>query len=118
VEELLFRGVLQVSLQRAAGRTGLIAANILFAATYLDLSSIALVLVVALAGLCFAHAVARSATLTGAVAGHVLLVVGAGWLWPVVLGPEHPAWVRGTGATFGLGLAVLGMALILLRGEG
>jgi membrane protease YdiL (CAAX protease family) len=115
VEEIVFRGVVQVSLQRAAGRAGLIGASLLFTATYLDLSTVALVMVLALAGLVFALSVAHSGTLTGAIAGHVLLAVGAGALWPVLLGRHHPAWLHEPGATIGLGVAVLGMAAAMLR---
>ena len=117
VEELVFRGVVQVTLQRAAGRAGLMGASLLFAATYLDLGPVALVMVIALAGFVFAHAVARSGSLTGALAGHGLLVAGAGGLWPVVLGREHPAWLHGNVATVGFGVASLAMVAIMLRGE-
>ena len=48
VEEMVFRGVVQVSLQRAAGRAGLIGASVLFAATYLELSTATLIMVLAL----------------------------------------------------------------------
>jgi hypothetical protein len=115
VEEVLFRGVVQVTLQRAAGRAGLLGAGLLFAATYLDLSPVALVMAIALAGFVFADAVARSGSLAGAVAGHGLLAVGAGGIWPALLGTEHPAWLHGTAATIGFGVAALGMAAIMLR---
>jgi hypothetical protein len=118
VEEVVFRGVVQVSLQRAAGRAGLIGASLLFAATYLDLSTAALVMVIALAGLVFAHTVARSETLTGAIAGHGLLLVSAGWLWPTLVGRQHPNWFRGSGATAVLGVALLAMTAVMLHGIG
>jgi membrane protease YdiL (CAAX protease family) len=115
VEEIVFRGVVQLSLQRALGRAGVIATSLLFTATYLDLDTIALVMVIALASVVFAYTVARSGTLTGAIAGHVLLAVGAGALWPALLGREHAAWIHGAGVTIVLGAGVLCMAAIILR---
>ena len=85
VEELVFRGLVQGTLQRAFGRLGMLAATAVFAATYLDAGSTALVLTFALAGVVFAHARAVSGTLTGVIVGHVLLVTGAGAIWPSVL---------------------------------
>jgi membrane protease YdiL (CAAX protease family) len=115
VEEVVFRGLVQVTLQRVAGRAGLVAASALFAATYLDASRAALVLAFALAGLVFAYAVARTGTLAGAVGGHVLLAAGAGGLWPAVLGRSHLAWLHGAGTTIGLILALTLVAAIVLR---
>ena len=80
VEEMVLRGVVQVSLQRAAGRAGLIGASVLFAATYLEPSTATLIMVLALAGVVFAHVVARSETVAGAIAAYALLVMSAGWL--------------------------------------
>ena len=89
-EELVFRGIVQVTLQRAIGATGAIIASALFAMTYLDVGTTELVLVYALAGFVFARSVARSASLAGAVIGHVLLAVGAGAAWPVAFGRVPP----------------------------
>lgn len=85
VEELVFRGLVQGTLQRAFGRLGMLAATAVFAVTYLDAGSTALVLTFALAGVVFAHARAVSGTLAGVIVGHVLLVTGAGAIWPSVL---------------------------------
>jgi membrane protease YdiL (CAAX protease family) len=85
VEEIVFRGLLQTTLQRAFGRAGVLLAAAVFAATYLDIGSTALVLTIALAGVVFAHAAASAGNITGAVIGHVLLVVGAGAIWPQIL---------------------------------
>jgi membrane protease YdiL (CAAX protease family) len=89
-EELVFRGVVQVTFMRALGALGVIVASALFAATYLDAGSTALVLVYALAGFLFARSVARSGTLGGAIIGHVLLALGAGAAWPMIFGREPP----------------------------
>jgi len=97
VEELVFRGLVQRTLQRAAGRLGMLTAGTVFAATYLDAGSTALVLSFALAGVVFGHTVARTDALGGAMAGHVLLVVGAGAVWPQVLDrstlPDPEVWI-------------------------
>ena len=62
----------------------------IFAATYLDSGTTALVLVYALAGFVFARSVSRSTTLAGALIGHVLLAVGAGAAWPLAFGRVPP----------------------------
>lgn len=85
VEELVFRGLVQRSLQRAAGRVGMLVAAAIFASTYLGAGSTALVLTVALAGVVFSHTVARTGALGGVIAGHVALVVGAGAIWPALV---------------------------------
>jgi membrane protease YdiL (CAAX protease family) len=115
VEELLFRGVVQTTLQRSAGRVGLLGASALYAATYLGLSPAALLMVVALAGLVFSYTVARTGNLTGAIAGHALFALGAGGFWPVLLGRRHPPWLHGVGVTVAVGVALAVMALIALR---
>lgn len=115
VEELLFRGVVQATLQRAAGRAGLLAASALFAATYLGLGPAALVMVVALTGLVFAVIVARTGNLTGAFAGHALFALGAGAFWPVLLGRRYTAWLHGTGVTVVVGVALVVVAVIVFR---
>ena len=88
-EELLFRGLLLETLRRVAGRAGLLASSAMFAATYLDAGSAALVLVIALAGVVFALSVVRSGSLTGALGGHAVLALGAGGLWPALFGASH-----------------------------
>ncbi len=114
-EELLFRGVVQTTLQRSVGRAGLLAATALYAATYLNVGAAALVIVVALAGLVFAVFVARTGNLTGAVAGHALFVLGAGAFWPVLLGRRHHAWLHGTGVIVVAGVALAATVVIALR---
>lgn len=89
-EELVFRGVLQLTFQRAAGASGSIAASAVFAAMYLDAGTPTLVLTYALAGFVFAYSVSRSSVLGGAIAGHVLLALGAGAAWPLLLGKVPP----------------------------
>jgi membrane protease YdiL (CAAX protease family) len=115
VEELVFRGLVQLSLRRVAGRAGLLAATALFATTYLGLRSTSLVLLVALAGLLFAYAVNRTGALGGAVAGHIMLAVGAGALWPALLGFEHRPSLPGPAATIVLAVAVATTAVLVLR---
>jgi hypothetical protein len=106
VEELVFRGLVQITLQRVAGRIGLVAAIVLFACTYLSAGSASLVLAFALAGVVFAHVVARKGMLGGAIAGHWALSIGAFVVWPAALGRMHSAWLDGP-------LAATGLALLL-----
>ena len=77
----------------------------LSAATFLD-GPAQLVLVMALAGLAFGAAVARTGALGGAVAGHVLLAVGASVVWPALLGHEAPTWPSQSPATIVLATLV------------
>jgi membrane protease YdiL (CAAX protease family) len=114
-EELLFRGVLQGTLHRSAGRLGLLGGVALFTATYLSLAPAVLVMLVALAGLVFSYAVARTGALTGAVAGHALLLGSAGGVWPVLLGHTHWAVSHGVGATVAVSLALVAMTVMVLR---
>lgn len=115
VEEVVFRGLVQVSLQRVAGRAGLLAAIALFATLYLDAGSAALVMVFAVAGVVFAYAVARTGALAGSVVGHVLLALGAGALWPAVLGRRHPGWIHAPGTTIVLAGTLVVVTAIALR---
>jgi membrane protease YdiL (CAAX protease family) len=114
VEELVFRGVIQLTLQRVAGRVGVIAAIALYTSTYLASDSASLVLTQALAGAVFAYTVERTGTLGGPMAGHLLLALGAGGIWPVLLGRVHPHWLSGPGSTVGLAVATASMTAILL----
>lgn len=108
VEELVFRGLVQITLQRAAGASGVLAAVGLFTASYLDAGSAQLILVVALAGLVFARTVLRTGSLAGAIGGHVFLALSAGALWPAVLGADQGAGLQGPAQT-----AVLVVAVVL-----
>jgi membrane protease YdiL (CAAX protease family) len=89
-EEIVFRGIVQVTFARALGALGVVVASALFAATYLDAGTTALVLIYALAGFVFARSVSRTATLGGAIIGHVLLALGAGAAWPLIFGRVPP----------------------------
>ena len=115
VEELVFRGLVQITLQRVAGRLGVVAATGLFACTYLDAGSASLVLVFALAGVVFARVVARTGVLGGAIAGHWALAIGAFLVWPAVLGRTHPTWLDGQLTTTGLVLLVAAATYAAIR---
>lgn len=114
VLEIVFRGVVQVSLQRVAGRAGVVGASVLFSATYLDAGSAAFVMTAALAGVIFAYVVDRTATLGGVVVGQALFAVGSGGLWPALLGREHPSWSDDSAVALGLGTALVAATVILL----
>jgi hypothetical protein len=105
VEEFMFRGLVQLTFERVLGRAAIVAAAGLSAATFLD-GPAQLVLVMALAGLAFGAAVARTGALGGAVAGHVLLAVGASVVWPALLGHEAPTWPSQSPATIVLATLV------------
>jgi hypothetical protein len=115
VEEGVFRGLVQITMQRAAGRVGFVGSVVLFSATYLGTGSAALVLTFALAGLIFADNVARTGSLVGAGLGHVVLVLAAGALWPAVLGRRHHASLSDLGTTIVLSLAIAVVAALSLR---
>jgi membrane protease YdiL (CAAX protease family) len=84
-EELVFRGLVQGTLQRAIGRAGMLVAAAIFASSYLHAGPTTLVLIYALAGVVFTDVFARSQALAGVIAGHAILVVSAGALWPALL---------------------------------
>jgi membrane protease YdiL (CAAX protease family) len=115
VEELVFRGLVQVTLQRVAGRIGLVAATALFAFTYLSAGSASLVFAFALAGVVFAHVVARTGLLGGAIAGHWALSIGAFVVWPAVLGRTHSERLDGWLTATGLALLVAAATLTAIR---
>jgi membrane protease YdiL (CAAX protease family) len=114
VEELVFRGLLQTSLQRAAGRLGFIAATALFGCAYLASGSAAVVLTVGLAGVVFAHRFAQTGNLRSAILGHYELAIGAFVAWPVLFG-RSDSWLEGPVATVLLGLAVVGAVAAAVR---
>jgi membrane protease YdiL (CAAX protease family) len=109
-EELLFRGLLLVSLRRVAARTGLAVSTAMFAATYLDAGSAPLVLVIALSGVVFASVVARSGSLTGAIGGHLAFALGAGGLWPALFGASHTGLAHSPAVAVVLALALATIA--------
>jgi membrane protease YdiL (CAAX protease family) len=110
-EELVFRGLVQTTLQGVAGRIGLVAATALFACTYVGAGSAELVLTFVLAGLVFALALARTGVLTGAIAGHLALSIGAFVVWPAVLGRapsvEFGGWITTTALALLMAAATL-----------
>jgi membrane protease YdiL (CAAX protease family) len=114
-EELLFRGVLQLTFQRVAGTLGVLVSSSIFAATYLDAGSAALVLTYALAGFLFARSVVHTATLGGAIVGHVLLAVGAGGLWPIVFDRTAPFELHEPLTTVLLTIAIAASAAAIPR---
>jgi membrane protease YdiL (CAAX protease family) len=116
-EELLFRGVVQMALQRAIGRLGVVVAVLVFVATYLGSGAAALVLVALVAGLIFADNVMRTGATGGVVLAHAVLAVTASIVWPVLLGRVPPR-VETAVLIAGLGLASLVALAALLRGRG
>ena len=112
VEELVFRGVLQLTFERAAGVLGALGAPAIFAATYLDAGSSALVLTYALAGFVFARSVTRTRMLGGAITGHVLLAVGAGALWPLAFDRSAPLDLNEPYTSILLVAAIAAVALV------
>lgn len=106
VEELIFRGVLQMTFQRAAGTSGVLAVSALFAAVYIPVGSMPLVLVYMLAGLVFAASVAHTSALGGAIIGHALLALGAAVAWPLVFDDSRPFELNGVGMTVALVTAI------------
>jgi len=115
VEEIIFRGLVQVSLQRLMGGLGAVATSGLFACSYISFGSVSLVLLIALAGLLFAHSVAVSGVLGGALAGHALFAVGAGVVWPTLLGPAPSQVLPEPVTQLTLSAAVIIGAVLLAR---
>jgi membrane protease YdiL (CAAX protease family) len=116
VEEVLFRGVLQSTLERLLGRAGVLVASVLFASLYLSAGSLALFLAMALAGLLFAASVVRARVLGTAVAGHILLAGGAAVVWPALIGAPHallPGWA--TAPVLAAAVAVAAWLIVTMR---
>jgi len=112
VEEVLFRGILQSTLERLLGRAGVLVASALFASLYLSTGSLALFLTMALAGLVFAASVVRARALVAAVGGHILLAGGAAVVWPALFGAAH-AVLPGNATAPVLAVAVsIGVSLV------
>jgi uncharacterized protein len=84
--ELLFRGLLQNLLRPMYGRWAFVFANVLFVAVYLSTLSVALVLVMAAAGLLFGWSVAKTGSVWPAAVSHGLLAVVAVVVWATILG--------------------------------
>ena len=85
-EELIFRGVLQPLLRDVAGRYGLALTAVMFAATYIGTRSALAVGMMLLVGLVYGWEVQRSRSLWSPIAGHVLLVLSATMLSPLLQG--------------------------------
>jgi membrane protease YdiL (CAAX protease family) len=115
-EELVFRGLVQATLQRVVGGAGVVPAALLFASTYLDAGAAALVLALALAGLVFGYSVARTGSLAGASAGHCVLSIGAVIVWPAVFGRSPSPWLDNWLAVTGLALGVVAVTLAAVAG--
>jgi membrane protease YdiL (CAAX protease family) len=118
VEEFVFRGLVLLTIQRLAPRAGLLAASMLFAASYLSAGSAQLILTIALAGALFGVSVWRSRSLLGALSGHVTFALSAGALWPTALGNSHVRWSHSPGVTIGLAVALAILLVgVMLSGE-
>jgi membrane protease YdiL (CAAX protease family) len=115
-EELVFRSLVQSTLQRAIGRVGILVAAAIFAASYLDAGPTELVLTFALAGVVFSGAFARSGALIGVMAGHVILVVSAGAVWPALLHDRALEPYR-MSTTIALAVAIAVAGGVALRGR-
>ncbi len=115
VEELVFRCLVQLSLQRLARRSGLVAATALSTALYAGSGSASLVLVIAIAAASFGWVVDRTGSALGALTGHAGFAIGAAVIWPLLLGtPSVPQW-RGPVAAVALLLWLGVTAIFALR---
>jgi uncharacterized protein len=85
LEELVFRGIVQGAAAPLLGRWTFLAANLLFASTYLGCGSAALAVFMTLCGLFWGWWVQRTGSLAGAAIGHGLLAAGLLAIWPVLL---------------------------------
>jgi membrane protease YdiL (CAAX protease family) len=84
LEELLFRGVVQRSLD-CFGASAVVVANLLFTSTYLASGSVAVVLAAAAGGLLAGWWARRTGIVVGVAAAHGLIAAGYLVLWPVLL---------------------------------
>jgi membrane protease YdiL (CAAX protease family) len=85
VQELLFRGVLQAAALRALGRAGLVLVSLVFALLHLSLQAPALVPLMFVVGLGFAHLVVRTRSLYGVTLAYAVTYVTAFLVLPSVL---------------------------------
>jgi membrane protease YdiL (CAAX protease family) len=79
-EELLFRGLIQRSLERAIGRAGLPVAAIIFGLAHLP--DLRYVILASLAGLAYGWVYARTRRITASAVTHAVV----NWIWLVLLG--------------------------------
>jgi membrane protease YdiL (CAAX protease family) len=84
LEELLFRGVLQRSLD-CFGASAVVIANLLFSSTYLASGSVAVVLAAVVGGWLAGWAAQRTGIVVGVAAAHGFIAAGYLVLWPVLL---------------------------------
>jgi membrane protease YdiL (CAAX protease family) len=82
LEELLFRGVIQATLEPVARGWSVVLADTLFAATYLGSGSPAYAVFMALFGLACGWWVRRTGSVAGAAVAHGLLAAGVLVVWP------------------------------------
>ena len=85
-EELIFRGLLQRTLCRLFGTTGVLMGAFLYACVYAGTGSLAAWLFFAVLGISLAFVVQRTGSIAGVAVGHGLLNVGLIVLWPTLLG--------------------------------
>jgi membrane protease YdiL (CAAX protease family) len=85
-EELIFRGVLQPLLREVSGRFGVPVTAVMFAATYVGTRSPQVIGIMLLVGLVYGWEVQRTRSLWSPIAGHVLLVLSATMLSPLLQG--------------------------------
>lgn len=85
LEELVFRGILQVATTPLLGLWAVPAANVVFAATYLGCGSAAYGALMTVVGLTCGWWVHHTGSLAGAAVGHGLLAAGLLVVWPVLL---------------------------------
>lgn len=85
VEELLFRGVLQTTLQQYFGNSAIFFSTLLFVSAYLGTLSIPYIIFIGLVGAGFALVVQRSGSLWGVLIAHSLFKCGALLIWPFFL---------------------------------
>ena len=116
-EEVLYRGLVQPSMQRVAGRWGILIAATLFAASYAAAAPFPAVLTVAVAGLGFGYGVARTRCLAGAVGGHIAFTVTAGSLCPAVMSGAGAALDTLLGGTV-LAVGTAAAAFFVVRNGG
>lgn len=86
-EELIFRGILQPLMVGRVGPAGVVVTGAVSASTYLGTGSAAAVVLVGAMSLAYGWEVARSGSLWAPLVGHSLLVVSAGLVAPMLVGP-------------------------------
>lgn len=85
VEEVVFRGLLQSSLERVTPRYSVLGSSILFSAAYLGSDEISFVPFITAAGFYFGLLAKRTKSVVGVSVAHALMSVGMFVVWPVLL---------------------------------